>query len=80
LDIDPKPRIEWDFNPPEMCAARHTVRAAKIEELKKKFKSTYNFIQKLRPIDSTGCSVVKGRLLFLGTIVGLWGKEKKALE
>jgi hypothetical protein len=38
LDIDPKPRIEWDFNPPEMCAARHTVRAAKIEELKKNSK------------------------------------------
>jgi hypothetical protein len=34
LDIDPGPRIEWDFNPPETCAARHTVRAVKTEELK----------------------------------------------
>ena len=34
LDIDPGSRIEWDFNPPETCAARHTVRAAKTEELK----------------------------------------------
>jgi hypothetical protein len=25
LDIDPGPRAEWDFNPPEMCAARHTL-------------------------------------------------------
>jgi hypothetical protein len=24
-DIDPGPRAEWDFNPPEMCAARHTL-------------------------------------------------------
>ena len=28
LDIDPGPRVEWDFNPPETCAARHTLRAA----------------------------------------------------
>ncbi len=34
LDIDPGFRIEWDFNPPETCAARHTVRAVKTEELK----------------------------------------------
>ena len=34
LDIDPGPRVEWDFNPPETCAARHTVRAVKTEELK----------------------------------------------
>jgi len=34
LDIDPGPRIEWDFNPPETYAARHTVRAVKTEELK----------------------------------------------
>jgi hypothetical protein len=27
-------RVEWDFNPPETCAARHTVRAANTEELK----------------------------------------------
>ena len=26
LDIDPGPRVEWDFNPPETCAARHTIR------------------------------------------------------
>jgi hypothetical protein len=26
LDIDPGPRVEWDFNPPETCAARHTQR------------------------------------------------------
>jgi len=25
LDIDPGPRVEWDFNPPETCAARHTL-------------------------------------------------------
>ena len=25
LDIDPGPRAEWDFNPPETCAARHTL-------------------------------------------------------
>ena len=35
LDIDPGPQVEWDFNPPETYAARHTVRAAKTEELKK---------------------------------------------
>jgi hypothetical protein len=34
LDIDPGPQVEWDFNPPETYAARHTVRAAKTEELK----------------------------------------------
>ena len=26
LDIDPGPRVEWDFNPPKTCAARHTIR------------------------------------------------------
>ena len=26
-DIDPGSRVEWDFNPPETCAARHTLRA-----------------------------------------------------
>jgi len=26
LNIDPGPRVEWDFNPPETCAARHTLR------------------------------------------------------
>jgi hypothetical protein len=26
-DIDPGPRVEWDFNPPETPAARHTLRA-----------------------------------------------------
>ena len=26
LDIDPGPRVEWDFNPPETCAARRTLR------------------------------------------------------
>ena len=26
LDIGPGPRTEWDFNPPETCAARHTLR------------------------------------------------------
>ena len=36
LDINPGPRVEWDFNPPETCAARHTVRAVKTEELKQK--------------------------------------------
>ena len=25
LDIDPGPRVEWDFNPPETPAARHTL-------------------------------------------------------
>ena len=25
LDIDPGSRVEWDFNPPETCAARHTL-------------------------------------------------------
>ena len=25
LDIDPEPRVEWDSNPPETCAARHTI-------------------------------------------------------
>jgi len=25
LDINPGPRVEWDFNPPETCAARHTL-------------------------------------------------------
>jgi hypothetical protein len=25
LNIDPGPRVEWDFNPPETCAARHTL-------------------------------------------------------
>jgi hypothetical protein len=25
-DIDPGPRVEWDFNPPETPAARHTLR------------------------------------------------------
>ena len=25
LDIDPGPRVEWDLNPPETCAARHTL-------------------------------------------------------
>ena len=34
VDIDPGPRVEWDFNPHETCAARHTVRAAETEELK----------------------------------------------
>lgn len=28
LDIDPGPRVEWDFNPPETCAARHTLSSA----------------------------------------------------
>ena len=28
LDIDPGPRVEWDLNPPETCAARHTIRVA----------------------------------------------------
>ena len=28
LDIDPGPRAEWDFNPPETPAARHTLRAS----------------------------------------------------
>ena len=28
LDIDPGPRVEWDFNPPETCAARRTIRAS----------------------------------------------------
>jgi hypothetical protein len=34
LDINRGPWVEWDFNPPEACAARHTLRAAKTEELK----------------------------------------------
>ena len=28
LDIDPGPRVEWNFNPPETCAARHTLLSA----------------------------------------------------
>jgi hypothetical protein len=28
LNIDSGPRVEWDFNPPETCAARHTLQAA----------------------------------------------------
>jgi hypothetical protein len=34
LDIDPRPRVKWNFNPPETWAARHSVRAVKTEELK----------------------------------------------
>jgi len=25
LDINPGPRVEWDLNPPDTCAARHTL-------------------------------------------------------
>ena len=28
LNINPGPRVEWDFNPPETPAARHTLRAS----------------------------------------------------
>ena len=28
LDINPGPRVEWDFNPPETCAAKRTIRVA----------------------------------------------------
>jgi len=43
------------YNPPETCAARHTIWAVKAEELKK-VKSAYKFIQKWRPVaqDSAG--------------------------
>jgi hypothetical protein len=42
LDIDTGPRVEWDFNPPETWAARHTVQAAKAEELKEVIKVPIN--------------------------------------
>ena len=42
----PGPRVEWDFNPPETCAARRTVRAVKRLNKSKRFKGAHKFIQK----------------------------------
>ena len=30
LDINPGPRVEWDLNPPDTCAARHTLRPLRL--------------------------------------------------